>query len=68
MPEALSWVLMVGGIAYIISTYLTQVAPDAPAAIEPLLITVATVGGIGMVVYLLILAIRKTDSRGARSA
>jgi hypothetical protein len=34
MPEALGWVLMVGGIAYIISTYLTQAAPDASAAIE----------------------------------
>lgn len=67
MPAALGWVLMVGGIAYIISTYVTQVVPDAPAAIEALLITIATVGEFWMIGYLLILGIRKADSRSASS-
>ena len=65
MPAALGWGLMGGGIAYIISTYLTQVAPDAPAAIEALLITIATVGEFWMVGYLLILGIRNADSGSA---
>lgn len=68
MPAALGWVLMVGGIAYIISTYVAQVVPDAPAAIEALLITIATVGEFWMIGYLLILGIRKADSRSASSA
>lgn len=65
MPAALGWVLMVGGVAYMLATYLAQVAPDAPAAIEALLITVATVGELWIVGYLLILGIRKADGTAA---
>ena len=68
MPAALGWVLMVGGVAYVLNTYLTQVAPDSPAAIETLLIMIATVGEFWMIGYLLILGIRETDSRNASTA
>ena len=68
MPAALGWVLMVGGVAYALNTYLTQVAPDAPAEIETLLIMIATVGEFWMIGYLLILGIRETDSRNASTA
>jgi len=61
MPVALGWVLMVGGVAYIVATYLAQVAPDAPAAIEPLLSGLATVGEFWIIGYLLIFGVRTSD-------
>lgn len=61
MPVALGWVLMAGGVAYVISTYLTQLVPDAPTAVESLLVGVATVGEFWIIGYLLIFGIRKSD-------
>ncbi|MBI5156620.1 MAG: DUF4386 domain-containing protein [Acidimicrobiia bacterium] len=61
MPVALGWVLMVGGVAYVIGTYLSQLAPDAPAAIGDLLVGVSTVGELWMVGYLLICGVRGPD-------
>ena len=61
MPVALGWVLMAGGVAYVISTYLTQLVPDAPTAVESLLVGVATVGEFWIIGYLLIFGIRRSD-------
>lgn len=61
MPAALGWVLMVGGVGYAINTYLTQLAPDASAAIEAVLVGVATVGEFWMIGYLLIAGVRTPD-------
>ena len=61
MPAALGWVLMIGGVAYVISTYLTLVVPDAPTAVGALLIGVATVGEFWMIGYLLIFGVRAPD-------
>ena len=61
MPAGLGWVLMVGGVAYIIDTYLIRLVTDAPGAISAVLVGVATIGEFWMVGYLLILGIRKAD-------
>ena len=61
MPAALGWVLMVGGVTYIVDTYLSQIVPDAPAAISLVLTGVATIGEFWIIGYLLILGIRSAD-------
>lgn len=61
MPVVLGWVLMVGGVAYVISAYLIQVVPDAPDALPALLTGVATVGEFWMIGYLLIFGIRPPE-------
>ncbi len=61
MPAALGWVLMVGGVAYIVATYLTMIVPDASEAISLVLTGVATIGEFWIIGYLLILGIRITD-------
>jgi hypothetical protein len=58
MPVALGWVLMVGGVAYVIGTYVNQLAPDAPSAIAALFPAVATIGEVWMVGYLLTFGVR----------
>jgi hypothetical protein len=57
MPAALGWVLMIGGVGYVILTYLTLVVPDAAAAID-VLVAPATVGEFWMIGYLLIFGVR----------
>jgi len=61
MPAPLGWVLMAGGVAYVINTYLSQLVPDAPTAVSSLLIVVATVGEFWMIGYLLIFGVRTPD-------
>lgn len=61
MPAALGWVLMVGGVAYIVATYNTMIVPDASEAISLVLTGVATIGEFWIIGYLLILGIRKAD-------
>jgi hypothetical protein len=61
MPIVLGWVLMVGGVAYVISAYLTQVFPDAPTAVNSTLTGVASVGEFWMIGYLLIFGVRTPD-------
>jgi hypothetical protein len=53
MPRVLGWILVVGGVGYILSTFVSFLAPDASglAGALPLL---ATVGEVWMVGYLLI--------------
>jgi hypothetical protein len=61
MPAALGWLLMVGGVGYVISTYLALLVPDAPAAIGGSLIALATIGEFWMIGYLLIFGVREPD-------
>lgn len=61
MPVALGWVLMVGGIMYVISTYLDQVVADPSATVSTALTGVATLGEFWILGYLLIFGIRQTD-------
>lgn len=58
MPAALGWVLIVGGVAYVINTYLTQLVTDAPTAVGSALVGVATVGEFWMIGYLLVFGVR----------
>ena len=61
MPAALGWVLMAGGVTYVISTYLTQLVPDAPTAVGASLIGLATIGEFWIIGYLLIFGVRAQD-------
>lgn len=68
MPAALGWVLMAGGAAYVISAYLTQLAPDVPTAVGLVLTGGATVGEFWMIGYLLIFGVRTPDRITAPNA
>lgn len=61
MPAGLGWVLMLGGIGYVISTYLTQIAPDLPSVVEASLVGLATLGEFWMIGYLLVFGIRERE-------
>jgi hypothetical protein len=61
MPAALGWVLMVGGVGYVVSTYLTMAVPGSPTAIADSLIWVATLGEFWMIGYLLSYGVRSDD-------
>lgn len=53
MPRALGWVLVAGGVGYVIATYVNQLAPDAPGGIEAVMVGTATIGEFWMIGYLL---------------
>lgn len=61
MPALLGWVLMVAGVTYVVSTYVTLLAPDAPAAITGVLLGVPIVGEFWMIGYLLLFGVRTSD-------
>ena len=61
MPSVLGWLLMLGGAGYVLSTYITQTAPDAPAAIEVVLVGLATLGEFWMIGYLLSFGTRNSE-------
>jgi hypothetical protein len=61
MPATLGWVLMIGGVTYVVDTYLALILPDAPEAISSVLVGIATIGEFWIVGYLLILGIRTAD-------
>jgi hypothetical protein len=52
MPRALGWVLVAGGVGYVVSAFLGAFVPDAGAATD-LLVVPATVGEFWMIGYLL---------------
>ena len=58
MPRALGWVLVVGGLGYVLSALLAAATPALPPAAIDLLTVPATVGELWMVGYLLIVGIR----------
>lgn len=72
MPVLLGWVLIAGGVAYVIATYLTELAPDAPSAIGDVLTGLATIGEVWMIGYLLSFGIRASgglpDAGGTSAA
>ena len=61
MPIWLGRLLMAGGVAYVVSTYITMVVPDAPEAVSGLLIGLATIGEFWIIGYLLIFGVRTPD-------
>ncbi len=58
MPRPLGWVLVVGGIGYLLSAFIGYLALDA-SAVKNLLTLPATVGELWMIGYLLIMGVRK---------
>lgn len=58
MPARTGWILIAGGVGYVINTYITQVTPDAPAVVEGLLVGTATVGEFWLIGYLLVFGVR----------
>lgn len=54
MPRALGWILMAGGVGYILSGVLKLIAPDIPAAFAEAPVWLATVGEFWIIGYLLL--------------
>jgi len=67
MPRVLGWLLVVGGVGYILSAFVDYAAPSAPTAIGEGLSMLATVGEFWMIGYLLIKGIRPDATAGPRS-
>jgi hypothetical protein len=57
MPKLLGWVLVVGGVGYVLSGFVTVLLPDVPA--DALTIP-ASVGEFWMIGYLLVRGVRRT--------
>ncbi len=58
MPGVLGWILMVGGVGYVVNALLSYVLPDAGLAVD-LLVVPATVGELWMVGYLCLVGVRR---------
>ena len=59
MPSALGWLLMVSGVGYILSAFVTYAAESA-SALADVLTFPATVGELWMVGYLLVVGVRRS--------
>ena len=62
MPRTLGYLLVVGGLAYVINAYLTFLWPDAPGFVSDGLPYVASVGEFWIIGYLLIIGVRRSAS------
>ena len=58
MPRVLGWILVGGGVGYVLSAFIRYLAPDAQAVAEALAYP-ASVGELWMVGYLLIRGVRR---------
>ncbi|MEU8001437.1 DUF4386 domain-containing protein [Catellatospora sp. NPDC049111] len=58
MPRALGWILVAGGVGYMVSAFLRYLMPDAQVVTEALSYP-ASIGEFWMVGYLLILGVRR---------
>jgi hypothetical protein len=63
MPRALGWVLIVGGVGYILSTVVGYLAPDLTPLADALVVP-ATIGEFWMVGYLLLRGMRRATRPG----
>ncbi|MCY1140877.1 DUF4386 family protein [Actinoplanes sp. Pm04-4] len=66
MPRALGWILMVGGVGYVLGAFLQYAAPGT-AVVSDVLAYPATVGELWMVGYLLIIGIRRRPAESFRA-
>jgi hypothetical protein len=62
LPRPLGWLLIVGGVGYVISTLVTYLADGADLA-AGLLIVPATIGELWIIGYLIIVGVRDRPSR-----
>jgi hypothetical protein len=70
LPQALGWILVAGGVGYLVSTFVSYASPNADLASQ-LLTVPATIGEIWIMGYLIIVGIRdhaRQASAGARVA
>jgi hypothetical protein len=58
MPLGLGWVLIAGGVGYVIAAYVAELVPDAPSIVSDLLTGIASIGEFWMIGYLLIFGVR----------
>ena len=58
LPRLLGWVLVAGGVGYVLMTFVAYLAPGAGAAGD-LLVIPATVGEVWILGYLIIFGVRK---------
>lgn len=59
MPRVLGWILVVGGVGYVLDAILSTALPTAPAWLGDILVVPATIGELWMVGYLLVRGIRR---------
>jgi hypothetical protein len=59
MPRPLGWVLIAGGVSYVLSAFIVYLVPNAPELADTVLSLVATVGEVWMIGYLLIFGVRR---------
>ena len=64
MPRALGWLLIVGGVGYVLSAFVGFAVPSAPSAVGEGLSLLATVGEFWMIAYLLTKGIRPDAAAG----
>ena len=67
MPRPLGWLLIVGGVGYVVSGFVTFLAPGAETIASALVIP-ASVGEFWMIGYLLIRGVRRTAVIAAPTA
>ena len=58
MPRPLAWILVGGGVGYILSAFVVYLIPGAPDSLELALTLLATVGEFWMIGYLLVKGVR----------
>ena len=72
MPRPLGWVLVGGGIAYVLSAFVRYLVPEAQVAPRDALAYPATVGEFWIIIYLLAIGVRRSAldeaPRDARTA
>lgn len=66
MPRPLGWILVAGGVGYVLSAFVNYLAPDA-SVVADVLTWPASVGEFWMIAYLLIRGVRRSAS-GAPTA
>jgi hypothetical protein len=64
MPRALGWILVGGGVGYVLSAFLRYLVPDAQVLTEALAYP-ASIGEFWMVGYLLIRGVRRQSPNDA---
>jgi hypothetical protein len=62
LPRPLGWILIGGGVGYILSVLVASLLPDASGVVYALTVP-ATVGELWMVGYLLVKGVRNRSSR-----
>jgi len=65
MPRWLGWFLIVGGLGYVLSTFIQLGSPDTPAWVADGLVIPASIGEFWMIGYLLLRGIRRPVVSGS---